>query len=372
MYSTHYSPLTTHLPMSKDYYKILDIDKSASQDEIKRSFRKLAHKYHPDKPDGDEAKFKECNEAYQVLSNEQKRQQYDQYGSTFDQQGGFGGGMGWEDFMQKARQGGGGGVNFDFGDLGDLFGGAFGFGGGRKKEKRGDDIQIDLQIEFKDSVFGINQTVELYKSTTCPKCKGDGAEEGTPIETCKPCNGQGQIKKVQRTFLGAFETAAQCPDCHGQGKVPKTPCKKCSGSGVSNETERVEIKVPAGIENGSTLRLSQMGNASPHSGTAGDLYVRIFVKADSQYERVGNDIIKEETISFKKAALGDKIDVKTLDGEIELKIPAGTQPNTKFRLKSKGVSYLHGSGRGDLYIQIKVDVPTKLSKEQKKALESFE
>lgn len=356
--------------MSKDYYKTLGIEKNANQDEIKRAFRKLAHKYHPDKPDGDEAKFKECNEAYQVLGNEQKRQQYDQFGSSFDQQGGFGGGMGWEDFMSQARQGGGG-ANFDFGDIGDIFGDVFGFGRNSRRQVKGDDIQIDLQISFKDSVFGVDQTVELYKATKCSKCNGNGAEPETPIEECKTCEGQGKIKKVQRTFLGAIQTATTCQDCHGEGKKAKTPCKKCTGSGISNEKERIEIKVPAGIEADSTLRMSGKGNAAPKGGIAGDLYVRIFVKQDSEFLRKGNDIVKFEKINFKQAALGDKLDVKTLDGEISLKVPAGTQPNTKFRLKGKGVPYLNSSGRGDLYIQVEVEVPTKLSKDQKKALELF-
>ncbi|MBT4722619.1 molecular chaperone DnaJ [Candidatus Falkowbacteria bacterium] len=356
--------------MSKDYYKTLGIEKNANQDEIKRAFRKLAHKYHPDKPDGDEAKFKECNEAYQVLGNEQKRQQYDQFGSSFDQQGGFGGGMGWEDFMSQARQGGGG-ASFDFGDIGDIFGDVFGFGRNSRRQAKGADIQIDLQISFKDSVFGVDQTVELYKATKCSKCNGNGAEPGTPIEECKTCNGQGKIKKIQKTFLGAIQTATTCQDCHGEGKKAKTPCGKCAGTGISNEKERIEIKVPAGIEADSTLRMSGKGNAAPKGGIAGDLYVRIFVKQDSEFLRKGNDIVKFEKISFKQAALGDKLDVKTLDGEISLKVPAGTQPNTKFRLKGKGVPYLNSSGRGDLYIQVEVEVPTKLNKEQKKALESF-
>jgi molecular chaperone DnaJ len=360
--------------MSKDYYKVLGIEKSANQDEIKRAFRKLAHQFHPDKPDGDEAKFKECNEAYQILGNEQKRQQYDQFGSNFDQQGGFGGGMGWEDFMQQARQGGGGaqGVNFDFGGIGDMFGDIFGFGGGnRRQQAKGEDIQIDLQLSFKDSVFGLDQTVEIYKATKCSKCHGNGAEPGTPIESCSTCNGQGKISRVQRTFLGNIQTATTCQDCHGEGKKAKNPCTKCTGTGVSNEKEKIEIKVPGGIEDSSTLRMSGKGNSAPHGGIPGDLYVRIFVKADSEFQRHGNDIIKAEKLSFKQAALGDKLDVKTLDGEISLKIPAGTQPNTKFRLKGKGVPHLHGSGRGDLYIQVIVEVPTKLNKDQKKALDSF-
>jgi len=360
--------------MGKDYYKILNIEKSANQDEIKRAFRKLAHKYHPDKPDGDEAKFKEINEAYQVLGNAEKRSQYDQFGSTFDQQGGFGGGMNWEDFMKHARQGGGGfrNVNFDFGDLGDMFGDIFGFGGGSsKRENRGSDIQIDITIEFKEAVFGVKKQIELYKYNKCSHCHGNGAEPGTPIDTCKTCNGQGRVTKVQRTFLGAIQTASICPDCNGQGKKAQTPCSKCSGQGISKQNEMIEINIPAGIENGSTIRLSGKGNAAAHGGEEGDLYVNVFVKNDSEFERHGSDVIKHEKISFRQAALGDKIEVQTLDGAVDLKIPSGTQPNTKFRLRGKGIPILNGTGRGDLYVVAVVEVPKKLTRKQRKMLEEF-
>ncbi|MBT5337926.1 molecular chaperone DnaJ [Candidatus Falkowbacteria bacterium] len=361
--------------MGKDYYKILGIDKSATQDEVKRAFRKLAHKHHPDKETGNEAKFKEINEAYQVLGKPEKRQQYDQYGTTFDQQGGFGGGMNWGDFMRQARSGGGGGVKFDFGglDLGDIFGDMFGFGGGSRsrQQSHGEDIQIDLQISFKDSVFGIKKQVELFKTVKCEHCNGNMAEPGTPIKTCTTCKGQGQVSKVQQTMLGAFQTASVCQECNGEGKKAEKPCTKCSGQGVARKKQSLELEIPAGIEGGSAIRLTGKGNAAPYGGHPGDLYVRVHVKAESRYRRHGNDIHVKESISFVQASLGDKIDVKTLDGELSLKIPAGTQPGTRFRVRDKGVTYLNSPGRGDLYVEVEVQVPKKLSRRQKRLLQEL-
>lgn len=359
--------------MGKDYYKILGVEKNASQDEIKTAFRKLAHKYHPDKQDGDEAKFKEVNEAYQVLGKPEKRKQYDQFGSTFDQQGGFGGGMNWQDFMRHARGGSQGNINFDFGDLGDIFGDIFGFGGqSRTRGQRGADIEVEMEIEFRDSVFGLKKTIELFKDIKCDRCHGNKAEPGTPINTCTTCQGTGRITKVQQTFLGAFQTASVCPDCRGEGKKPQKLCTKCSGQGIIKDKEKIEFEVPAGIENGSTLRLHGRGNPGQNGGADGDLYVRIRVKKDEHFIREGNDIIKKEKISIKQAVLGDRIDINTLDGEISLKIPAGTQPNTRFRIKGKGMPYLHSNSRGDLFIEIEIEIPRKINRKQKQALEQFD
>ena len=217
--------------MSKDYYKTLGVEKSASADELKKAFRKLAHKYHPDKQGGDEAKFKEVNEAYQVLGNEQKRAQYDQYGADFESQGGFGGGAGWEDFMRASR--GQGGAQFDFGDidLGDLFGGMFGGGGRRQRQRRGNDIQVDVQIEFKEAVFGVEKEIRLNKNNNCDVCAGSGAEPGSNVKKCAECNGHGQVKQVQRTILGAMQTVATCPSCAGAGEKAEKSCKHCGGDG---------------------------------------------------------------------------------------------------------------------------------------------
>ncbi len=363
--------------MGKDYYKILEVDKNAGQDEIKKAFRKLAHKYHPDKKDGDEAKFKEVNEAYQVLGNEQKRKQYDQFGSTFDQQGGFGGGMNWDDFMRYAKQGGGGGfqgMNFDMGDLGDIFGDIFGFGGGGRRSAgvpRGDDIEVDLALDFKEAVFGVKKTIELYKTVKCPNCHGNKAEPGSGFKTCEVCEGKGRVQEIRRTFLGAMRTERVCQQCQGDGKIPEKLCSKCSGQGVVKNKERIEITIPAGIADGSTLRVPGGGEAAA-GGQNGDLYVRLRVKSDPDFERHGNDIYTEHKISFKQAALGDKIEITTLDGTVDLKIPAGTQSSTRFRLRGKGVPRLNAGGAGDFYVIIKVEVPKKLTRHQKKILEQWD
>lgn len=361
--------------MSKDYYKVLGIEKNASPDEIKRAFRKLAHEYHPDKATGNEAKFKEINEAYQVLGTEKKRQQYDQYGSTFDQMGGFGAGANWEDFMNQAR-GGQGGIKFDFGgmDLGDIFGDVFGFGGGggRTKKHQGQDIQVDFKIEFKEAVFGVKKEIELYKQVKCGHCHGNLAEPGTKISTCSTCKGAGQVNRVQNTFFGAFQTAAVCPDCKGEGKKAEQACSKCRGLGVAKEKEKIEVQIPAGIEDGSTIRFTSKGEAGQYGGRAGDLYVQIKINSDERFERDDDDVYVREKISFAEAALGAKKDIVTLDGEINLKIPAGTQPGTKFRLREKGIPHLRSSDRGDMYVIIEVEVPTKLSRKQRQMLEDFD
>lgn len=362
--------------MGKDYYKILGVEKNASPDEIKQAFRKLAHQHHPDKQGGDEAKFKEINEAYQVLGNPEKRGQYDQFGATFDQQGGFGGGMGWEDFMSRAR--GGGGFNgFDFGgiDLGDIFGDMFGFGGGGRdgrRKSRGSDIQVDFQIDFKESVFGVTKRIELYKAVKCDHCHGNMAEPGTKIVTCLSCDGKGRVTRVQRTFLGNFQTQSVCSDCNGEGKIAEKKCSQCRGQGIVNKKEEIEINVPAGIEAGSTIRFTGKGAAAPYGGSVGDLYVNIRVRKDKKFERRGNDILTKYTIPMKIAALGGEVDIETLEGVVSLKIPAGTQPNTQFRLKGKGVPQMHSSHRGDMYVEAEVEIPRHLSRRQRQLLEEFE
>jgi molecular chaperone DnaJ len=365
--------------MGKDYYKILGVEKGASPDEIKRAFRKLAHEFHPDKAGGNEAKFKEINEAYQVLGNEKKRQQYDQFGATFDQQGGFGAGMNWDDFMKYARAGASqnfGGFNFNFNglDLGDIFGDLFGFSAGIRRGSRksgGEDIQIDLTLEFKEAIFGVRRSVELYKTARCEHCRGNLAEPGTKIVTCATCAGQGRVSRVERTFFGAFQTAAVCPDCHGDGKRAETPCSKCRGQGVVKQKETIEIGIPAGVEDGMTLQVSAKGNAGLYGGRAGNLYVNLHVRADKRFEREGADIYSKVKISFTQAILGDKIDVETVDGAVSLKIPEGTQPGTQFRLRGKGVPR-QNAGRGDMFVEVEVEIPTRLSRRQRKMMEEWE
>jgi molecular chaperone DnaJ len=362
--------------MGKDYYKILGVEKSASQDEVKKAFRKLAHKYHPDKENGDEAKFKEVNEAYQVLGKPEKRTQYDQFGSTFDQQGGFGGDANWSDFMKYARNGSAQGMNFDFGgiDLGDIFGDMFGFGGGRgrRAKRHGEDIQVEMQIEFEGAFAGVKKDIELFKVVKCEHCNGNLAEPGTKIKTCETCKGQGSVTRVQQTMLGAFQSNSVCHDCHGDGKIPEVKCSSCNGQGVAKRKEKIELDIPAGIEDGATMRMTGRGNAAPYGGEAGDLYVRVRVQPSNRYVRSGQDVYVKEKISFAKAALGAQLDVKILDGEVDLKVPAGTQPGTRFRLRGKGFPYLQSGGRGDMYVEVEVEVPKKLSRKQKKVLEEFD
>lgn len=366
--------------MSKDYYKILGVDKKASQDEIKKAFRKLAHQYHPDKQSGDEKKFKEVNEAYQVLSKPEKRKQYDQYGSSFEQMGGFGGGMNWDDFMRAARGQGGSGGFADMGDLGDILNEIFGggFSGGSRggawgdRARRGSDIETNLLIDFKDSVFGAEKEIELYKNTPCSHCSGTGDEPGSKITACPACNGRGQVERVQSTFFGQFRTASVCPECRGEGKKAEKKCSKCGGQGVSKELKKIKVKIPAGISAGETLRLSGEGEAAPRGGQPGDLYITFKVKEDPNFRRQGDDLITRAEVSFVQAALGDKIKVETLDGKYNLKIPAGTQSGKVFKLRGKGVPHLRGYGRGDLLVEVEVKTPTKLSKKQKELLKKFE
>jgi len=362
--------------MGKDYYNILGVEKNASQEEIKKAFRKKAHECHPDKKGGNEEKFKEANEAYQVLGDAKKRSQYDQFGSTFEQargQGGFSGFEGFRDFSGFTN-----GFNVDGDDLGDIFSGIgdiFGFGGGRSRSKRpsrGNDIQVILTIEFNEAVFGVEKELNLRKKVVCDKCKGNGAEQGSKIETCKTCGGSGRITGVQRTILGNMQVQTTCGDCGGEGKKYDKPCKKCAGMGISEEISNLKIKIPAGIDNGETIRLSGQGEAGAKGASAGDLYLKIRVNPDNRFERDGYDIRSKAEINFTQAALGDKIEIITVSGDIKLKIPAGTQSDTIFRLRDKGVFKLHGRGRGDHLVKIIVKTPKSLNKKQKEMFRELE
>ncbi len=361
--------------MKTDYYKILGVDKKASQDEIKKAFRKLAHKYHPDKKDGDEAKFKEVNEAYQVLSNKEKRAQYDRFGSAGYNMGGFGGGAGQGfggfDFsqFQQGAQGFGGfdtgswsGTGFGDIDLGDLFGG--GFGSRRSRQKRGPDLQTRIEISFKESVFGAQKSLQLEHNKICNECGGTGAQKGSELETCSECHGSGQ---VQQRMMGIFATVAECPTCHGKGKIPKEKCKKCRGAGIVREKETVEFKIPAGVKNGDTLRIAGRGEAIS-GGIPGDLYIHVIVKPDKNFKRNGLDLVTEQDITVSEAILGTKRKIKLLDdSEIEIKIPAGTQSGTLLRVSGKGIHTKHG--KGNLMVKVHVHIPKKLSKKAKEAVE---
>lgn len=365
--------------MSKDYYNILGVEKNASKEDIKKAFKKLAHKYHPDKKDGDEAKFKEINEAYNVLGEESKRKQYDQSGATFNQQqqAGQNGGQGFGGFggFQGAQ-----GMHFDMDDLGDIFGDfgdIFGFGGGRRssrgrsRQQRGEDVEAVLDIDFKEAVFGAEKDIQLKKKVTCDKCNGNGAEPGTKIEICKTCKGTGKVRRVQRTIFGQMQVESLCPECEGEGKTFAQKCSQCGGKGVYEKSTSLKVKIPAGINTGETIRLSGEGQAGEKGAPAGDLYLQVRVKLHSKFKREGYDIYSQVDISFTQAALGDKIEVDTVHGKVNLKIPEGTQPGTVFKLKGKGVPHLHGRGYGDHLVEAKVKTPKDLNKKQKETLKQL-
>ncbi len=359
--------------MNKDYYKVLGVEKTATADEIKKAFRKLAHEYHPDKGTGNEAKFKEASEAYSVLSDENKRKQYDTFGSAgpgaggnYSGFGGFGNGFEGFDFSQFTQ---GNGNNFEF-DLGDIFGDFFGGGsGGRSRQRRGADISINLEISFYESVFGGDKEVYLTKTSTCKDCRGTGAKTGTEMHSCNDCNGRGKVKVAQRSFMGSFVTEKMCTKCNGSGKVPKEKCSTCRGAGVINKPEQFKIKVPANINDGETLRLTGAGEAIT-GGQSGDLYIKISVKPDKVFEKQGTDLIMTLPIKLTDALLGTKMDIKTLDGNIELKIPEGIAYGEILRVKGKGVPKPSGT-RGDLLIKIDIVTPNRLSRNAKKLIEEL-
>lgn len=353
--------------MSKDYYAILGVDKKASKDEIKKAFHKMAHKYHPDKSGGDEAKFKEVNEAYQTLSDEQKRASYDQFGSDGPQMGGFGGG-GFDgfDFSGFSAQGGpASGWEFD---IGDMFGGMFG-GGGRARKPRGNDLQTSMTINFKESIFGVEKELKVTKPSTCNTCKGDGATPGTKLDTCSTCNGAGVVRNIQRTILGSIATNQTCSKCNGAGKIPKDPCKTCHGTGVVNDTRTIKVSIPSGIQNGETLRLSSMGEAV-QGGPSGDLYVHMSVTPHKTISRKGADLYTNLDIKLTDALLGAQYSIETLEGNEAISIPAGTKIGSTVIIKERGVP-LSKSKRGNFVVQLNIKLPEKISKEAKAIIEEL-
>lgn len=354
--------------MAKDYYDILGVPRDASDDDIKRAFRKLAHEHHPDKGGGNEAKFKEVNEAHQVLGNKEKRTQYDRFGATFgNDQGPFGQNVSWEDFSRSANFGDGAqGVDFD---LGDLFGDFFGMGRrGAARRRRGGDIQTDMTIDFHDAAFGVTKTFTLTKPGRCSHCGGTGAEPGKGTKQCPTCRGTGQVERV---ILGQFATASACTACNGSGAVPKEVCAQCHGTTVVRDAKDLELKVPAGINDGQTIRLHGEGEAGAHGGTPGDLYVTVHVRSDPRFRRDGSEVRSDIALTFSQAALGVTVDVPTLDGNASVKIPPGTQSGRTLRLKGKGASRLHGHGRGDHLLMVIVTTPQKLTKKQKELLQKL-
>ncbi len=363
---------------NRDYYSVLGVDKNATQEEIKKAFRKLAHQYHPDKKTGDESKFKEINEAYQVLGDEKKRSQYDQFGHTAYKQAGQNGGAGSAGFDFNNFGGfRSGGVEFDMDDLGDMFGGfgdMFGFGGGSRERRsgRGADIQAQMNISFEEAAFGVKKEISVKRKVVCDKCQGNRAEPGTKIETCATCGGSGKVNRVQRTIFGNMQVQMVCGDCKGGGKTYAQKCSKCQGSGLTEEVSKISVDIPGGINEGESLRLTGQGEAGVDGQPAGDLYLKVRVSPHPRFNREGFDIWSQREINFKQASLGDKIEVDTIHGKVNLKIPAGTQSGTVFRLRGKGVKKLDGRGYGDHYVEIKVVVPTGLSRKQKSQISDLD
>ena len=352
----------------RDYYEVLGVQKGASEDELKKAYRKLAKENHPDLHPGDkncEARFKEINEAYEVLSDPDKRAKYDQFGhAAFDPNQGFGGGGfgGFGDFS-------------GFGGFGDIFGDIFGFGGGGGKNpnapRKGDNLRANLNIKLEEAAFGVKKDVTVTRIEQCPDCKGSGCTAGTTAEVCPDCKGSGQVKTTQRTPFGMMQSNVQCSKCKGRGKIIHSPCQTCRGIGSIRRQHKVNINVPAGIDDGQTISLRGQGNAGLNGGPAGDLLVTILVQPHARFEREGTSILLEQEISFAKAALGAEIEVPTLDGKVKLTVPEGTQTGTMFRLKGKGVPYLRSTGRGDQFVTVRVVVPKGLNSNQKEALKAF-
>jgi molecular chaperone DnaJ len=356
----------------RDYYEILGVGKEASADEIKKAFRRKAIELHPDKEGGDEAKFKEINEAYEVLKDQQKRQRYDQFGHAGV--GGNGGGMGGNPFEGYGGFGQGQNVNFDFGDLGfgDIFGSFFGGGGSGRSQQaaRGRDVETRVDISFEQAVFGTDVNLSLTLEDVCEHCNGTTAEPGYEMKKCDQCNGSGQVVMQTRTIFGNIQQAATCPKCHGRGKIPEKECTVCHGKGTKAKKQTIKLKIPAGIDDGATIRLREHGEAIA-GGPKGDLYVGVRVKPHKKFTREGDLILSEEHLDMVSAALGAEIEVETVDGLVRMKIPSGTQSGSDFKLSGHGVPHIKNDSRGAHIVTIMVDTPTNLSKQQKELLEQF-
>lgn len=352
--------------MARDYYEVLGVDRNASQDEIKKAFRKKARQYHPDvnrdNPKEAEEKFKEANEAYEVLSDDTKKAQYDQYGHDAFTQGGGASAGGF--------QGGFGGQAGGFGDIFDMF---FG-GGGRQQQgpQKGNDLREDIDISFEDAAFGKSMDITVHRHEECDHCHGTGGEPGSKVDTCPNCRGTGQESVVQNTPFGQMRTQRTCSKCHGSGKIIEKKCSKCRGEGQVIAKRKIAIKVPPGVDNGSRLRVANAGEPGILGGPKGDLYVYIYVRPHKEFERNGNDVVSRVNISFAQAALGATVQVNTLDGKVDLKIPEGTQTGTAFRIKGKGIPYLRNPNqRGDQHIIVTVQTPKKLTEKQRELLLRF-
>ena len=353
----------------RDYYEVLGVSRGASEDEIKKAYKKMARKYHPDLNPGDksaEEKFKEVNEAYEVLSDADKKARYDQYGHAgVDPNfgaGGFGGGF----------DGG-----FDFGDLGDIFGSFFGggFGGGRRTNpnapQRGESIRMSIAISFEEAAFGCEKEVTVERYETCDTCHGSGCAPGTSPEVCPDCHGTGTVQVRRQTPMGVFATSAPCAKCGGKGRIIHQPCKDCRGSGMVRKKKTIQASIPAGIDNGQTISIRGQGNAGKNGGPAGDLLITITVRPHELFRREGTSVLCEAPITFTQAVLGAELEIPTIDGKVKYTLPEGTQSGTTFRLKGKGIPSINGRGRGDQYVTVYIETPKNLNREQKEALRKF-
>jgi len=353
---------------SKDYYQLLGVDKKASKEDIKKAFRKLAHQHHPDKKGGNEAKFKEVSEAYSILSDDKKRAEYDSYGRVFS--GGAGpqggqGGAGFEGFDFSQFQGG---ADFDV-DLNDIFGGFSDIFGGRGRQARGRDISVDLELSFKESIFGLTRRMLITKDSTCSKCSGSGAEPETKTKTCPTCNGKGQVVESRRSPFGTFSVSTACTTCSGRRVVPEKPCTTCKGSGVHRRQEEITVVIPAGIDNGQVIRLAGLGEAIS-GGATGDLYVKVHVRSDAKFRKEGFNLITDLPVKVSDALIGAEYQLDTLDGTVTVTVPPLQSTDEILRMKGKGVPTERGK-RGDLLIRVRVEFPQKISKEAKELLQKL-
>ena len=359
----------------RDYYEVLGVEKGANDDEIKKAYRKMAKKYHPDlNPDDKtaEAKFKEVGEAYEVLSDKQKRARYDQFGHAGVDPS-YGAGQGGYERYQQYNHG-------DFGDFSDIFGdifSGFGFGGSTRTRNpngpiRGNDTQVRIQLSFMEAVKGCKKEIPIQRLERCADCSGTGAKAGTTPETCPECGGSGQVHVQQRSPFGVIQTVKACSRCGGKGKVINDPCKSCNGMGRVRHSRKITVDIPAGIDNGQTFVVRGQGDDGTNGGPAGDLNVTVSVKEDSLFQREGFDIWVDIPITYAQAVLGDEVTVPTIDGKVSYNVPEGTQPGTTFRLRNKGIPYVNGRGRGDQYVKVNVEVPTNLSSKQKDMLRDFD
>jgi molecular chaperone DnaJ len=353
----------------KDYYQILGISRSASQEDIKKAYRKLAHKYHPDKG-GDEKKFKEINEAYQILSNKEKRDQYDRFGRVFEGGAEFepGAGFNWA-WGRPGEE-----LDFDIGELGYLFEEMFGFGGPQKKRdfKRGRDLEVELWLSLQELLKGKEREISLEKQVVCSRCQGTGAEPGTKVKECFSCRGTGQVQQIKRTLFGSFTRSTICPECGGEGSRPDDPCNVCKGEGRIKAKENIKIFIPAGVDTNQVIKIEGKGEAGRRGGKQGDLYVRIFIKSHPVFKRKGDDLYVHLPISFSQAVLGDEVEVPALEGtKILLKVPQGTESGKILKISGKGIPRFSGYGRGNMYVELIVKIPKKLTKRQKQLLEEL-